>query len=415
MRINTLLLTAFAALSLPLAVSAQQARPTPVKSSDYQFTHVKENPITSIKNQNRSGTCWCFSALSFLESEVIKAKGIKDPAAYPDFSEMFVVRNAYHDRAIKYVRLNGKLNMAAGSDFGDVLEVVQDYGIVPQSVFSGMNYGTELPAQGELDAVLRGYVEAVVKNPNRTLTPVWSKGFDGILDAYLGEIPAEFNVDGTTYTPESYRDAMGINTDDYIGITSFTHHPFYKPFAIEVEDNWRWSLSYNLPLDEFMAIIDNAVENGFTVLWGGDVSEAGFTRDGLAVLLDTKAKVTTGSDQERWVGKADEKPADKKPAGPAPEEAVTQESRQLMFDNKQSTDDHGMHLYGTAKDQNGNKYYLIKNSWGESGAYKGIWYMSENFCKAKTLNFVVNKNAIPVEIQKKLGIVNYGKTNRTRK
>ena len=415
MRINTLLLTAFAALSLPLAVSAQQARPTPVKSSDYQFTHVKENPITSIKNQNRSGTCWCFSALSFLESEVIKAKGIKDPAAYPDFSEMFVVRNAYHDRAIKYVRLNGKLNMAAGSDFGDVLEVVQDYGIVPQSVFSGMNYGTELPVQGELDAVLRGYVEAVVKNPNRTLTPVWSKGFDGILDAYLGEIPAEFHVDGTTYTPESYRDAMGINTDDYIGITSFTHHPFYKPFAIEVEDNWRWSLSYNLPLDEFMAIIDNAVENGYTVLWGGDVSEAGFTRDGLAVLLDTKAKVTTGSDQERWVGKADEKPADKKPAGPAPEEAVTQESRQLMFDNKQSTDDHGMHLYGTAKDQNGNKYYLIKNSWGESGAYKGIWYMSENFCKAKTLNFVVNKNAIPVEIQKKLGIVNYGKTNRTRK
>ena len=415
MRINTLLLTAFAALSLPLAVSAQQARPTPVKSSDYQFTHVKENPITSIKNQNRSGTCWCFSALSFLESEVIKAKGIKDPAAYPDFSEMFVVRNAYHDRAIKYVRLNGKLNMAAGSDFGDVLEVVQDYGIVPQSVFSGMNYGTELPVQGELDAVLRGYVEAVVKNPNRTLTPVWSKGFDGILDAYLGEIPAEFNVDGTTYTPESYRDAMGINTDDYIGITSFTHHPFYKPFAIEVEDNWRWSLSYNLPLDEFMAIIDNAVENGYTVLWGGDVSEAGFTRDGLAVLLDTKAKVTTGSDQERWVGKADEKPADKKPAGPAPEEAVTQESRQLMFDNKQSTDDHGMHLYGTAKDQNGNKYYLIKTSWGESGAYKGIWYMSENFCKAKTLNFVVNKNAIPVEIQKKLGIVNYGKTNRTRK
>ena len=415
MRINTLLLTAFAALSLPLAVSAQQARPTPVKSSDYQFTHVKENPITSIKNQNRSGTCWCFSALSFLESEVIKAKGIKDPAAYPDFSEMFVVRNAYHDRAIKYVRLNGKLNMAAGSDFGDVLEVVQDYGIVPQSVFSGMNYGTELPVQGELDAVLRGYVEAVVKNPNRTLTPVWSKGFDGILDAYLGEIPAEFNVDGTTYTPESYRDAMGINTDDYIGITSFTHHPFYKPFAIEVEDNWRWSLSYNLPLDEFMAIIDNAVENGYTVLWGGDVSEAGFTRDGLAVLLDTKAKVTTGSDQERWVGKADEKQADKKPAGPAPEEAVTQESRQLMFDNKQSTDDHGMHLYGTAKDQNGNKYYLIKNSWGESGAYKGIWYMSENFCKAKTLNFVVNKNAIPVEIQKKLGIVNYGKTNRTRK
>jgi aminopeptidase C len=403
MRINTLLLTAFAALSLPLAVSAQQARPTPVKSSDYQFTHVKENPITSIKNQNRSGTCWCFSALSFLESEVIKAKGIKDPAAYPDFSEMFVVRNAYHDRAIKYVRLNGKLNMAAGSDFGDVLEVVQDYGIVPQSVFSGMNYGTELPVQGELDAVLRGYVEAVVKNPNRTLTPVWSKGFDGILDAYLGEIPAEFNVDGTTYTPESYRDAMGINTDDYIGITSFTHHPFYKPFAIEVEDNWRWSQAWNLPLDEFMRVIDNAIENGYTVLWGGDVSEPGFTRDGLGVLLDTKPKATSGSDQEKWVGKSEEKPEAKSASLPA-EEEVTQESRQIAFDCKQSTDDHGMHLYGIAKDQNGTKYYLIKNSWGETGKYKGIWYMSENFAKAKTLNFVVNKKALPKDIQKKLGI-----------
>ena len=414
MRINTLLLTALAAVAIPVTASAQ-ARPGQPKSADYQFTNVIEIPITSIKNQNRSGTCWCFSAISFLESEVIKAKGIKDPAAYPDFSEMFVVRNAYHDRAIKFVRLNGKLNMAAGSDFGDVLEVVQDYGIVPQSVFSGMNYGTELPVQGELDAVLRGYVEAVAKNPNRTLTPVWSKGFDGILDAYLGEIPAEFTVDGKTYTPESYRDAMGINPDDYISITSFTHHPFYKPFAIEVEDNWRWSPSYNLPLDEFMAVIDNAVENGYTVLWGGDVSETGFTRDGLGVLVDAKAMVTTGSDQERWVGKAEDKPAEKKAAGPAPEETVTQESRQLMFDNKQSTDDHGMHLFGTAKDQNGNKYYLIKNSWGESGAYKGIWYMSENFCKAKTLNYVVNKKAIPVEIQQKLGIVNYGKTNRSKK
>ncbi len=414
MRINTLLLTALAAVAIPAAASAQ-ARPGQPKSADYQFTNVIEIPITSIKNQNRSGTCWCFSAISFLESEVIKAKGIKDPAAYPDFSEMFVVRNAYHDRAIKFVRLNGKLNMAAGSDFGDVLEVVQDYGIVPQSVFSGMNYGTELPVQGELDAVLRGYVEAVAKNPNRTLTPVWSKGFDGILDAYLGEIPVEFTVDGKTYTPKSYRDAMGINPDDYISITSFTHHPFYKPFAIEVEDNWRWSPSYNLPLDEFMAVIDNAVENGYTVLWGGDVSETGFTRDGLGVLVDAKAMVTTGSDQERWVGKAEDKPAEKKAAGPAPEETVTQESRQLMFDNKQSTDDHGMHLFGTAKDQNGNKYYLIKNSWGESGAYKGIWYMSENFCKAKTLNYVVNKKAIPVEIQQKLGIVNYGKTNRSKK
>lgn len=385
--------------------SFAQVKPTAAKTSDYEFKTEKEIPVTSMKNQYRSGTCWCFSALSFLESEVIKAKKIKEEAEYPDFSEMFVVRHAYHDRAEKYVRLNGFLNMAAGSGFGDVLHVVREYGLVPQEAYSGMNYGYDLPVQGELDAVLKGYVEAVVKNPNRQLTPVWKKGFDGILDAYLGEIPETFTVDGKTYTPQTYRDAMGINPDDYVNISSFTHHPFYSQFVIEVEDNWRWSPCYNLPLDEFMAVIDNAIDNGYTVLWGGDVSEAGFTRDGLAVLLDTSVKPTSGSDQERWVGKSDEKKADEDKPKELPKELeVTQVTRQEGYDNKTTTDDHGMHLYGTAVDQNGTKYYLIKNSWGETGAYKGVWYMSENFVKAKTLNFVVNKNAVPKEIRKKLGI-----------
>ena len=395
--ILTLALAAFAAASL-------WAQAPKVKPADYQFTTVKEIPVTSMKNQNRSGTCWCFSALSFLESEVIKAKNLK-AEAYPDFSEMFVVRHSYHDRALKFVRLNGYLNMAAGSGFGDVLEVIRDYGLMPQSAYSGMNYGYDLPVQGELDAVLKGYVQAVVKNPNRKLTPVWPKGFDGILDAYLGELPETFVENGVTYTAESYRDAMGINPDDYVNISSYTHHPFYSQFAIEVEDNWRWGLCYNLPLDEFMAIIDNAVENGYTVLWGGDVSEPGFTRDGLAVLLDTEAKATTGSDQERWVGKAEDKPAAAAEKKELPKELqVTQEIRQRMYDEKTSTDDHGMHLYGTAKDQNGTKYYLIKNSWGVTGAYDGTWYMSENFVKGKTLNFVVNKKALPKDIAKKLGI-----------
>ncbi len=391
-----------AVLAATLGAGLIQAQNAPaVKPEDYQFTIVKENPITSIKNQNRSGTCWCFSALSFLESEAIKAKGIKDPALYPDFSEMFVVRKAYYDRSLKYVRLDGKLQYGAGSDFGDVLDVARNYGLVPQSAYSGLQYGYDLPVQAELDAVLKGYVDAVVKNPNRKLTPVWPKGVNGILDAYMGEIPAEFTVNGVRYTPESYRDAQGLNMDDYVGFTSFTHHPFYTSFAIEVQDNWRWTPSWNLPLDEFMAIIDNAIENGYTVAWGGDVSEAGFTRNGLAILVDQEAAVTTGSDQERWVGKDDTKQAAPKVVK---EIEVTQENRQLWFDEKTSTDDHGMHLYGIAKDQNGNKYYLIKNSWGETGAYKGIWYMSENFVKGKTLNFVVNKNAVPKDIRKKLGI-----------
>ena len=387
-----------ASILLAVATAAFAQR---VKPADYQFTIEKENPVTSIKNQNRSGTCWCFSALSFLESEVIKAKGIKDPALYPDLSEMFVVRKAYYDRAIKYVRLDGKLNFAAGSDFGDVLDVIRDYGIVDQKSYSGMQYGYDLPVQGELDAVLKGYVDAVVKNPNRKLTPVWPKGVNGILDAYMGEIPEKFTVGGVEYTPESYRDALGINPDDYIGFTSYTHHPFYTAFAIEVCDNWRWTPSWNVTLDEFMAIIDYAVKEGYTVAWGGDVSEEGFTRNGLGILIDNTKAPTTGSDQERWVGKADAKPEAK---AAVKEIEVTQELRQQMFDEKTSTDDHGMHLYGIAKDQNGTKYYLIKNSWGETGEYKGVWYMSENFAKAKTLNIVVNKKAVPKEILKKLGL-----------
>ena len=379
-----------------LVMAAAQAQPrqaAPIDPDDYQFTTVKELPITSIKNQFRSGTCWCFSTISFLESEVIKAKGLKDEAQYPDFSEMYVVRRAYYDRAIKYVRLDGKLNFAAGSDFGDVLEVGKAYGFVNQADYSGLQYGYDLPVQGELDAVLKGYVEAVVKNPNRKLTKVWPKGVDGILDAYMGEIPQDKVIKA---------DQLGINLDDYIGFTSYTHHPFYTAFAMEVEDNWRWTPSWNVPLDEFMAIIDNAVNNGYTVAWGGDVSEPGFTRNGLAILVDMEAMSNPGSDQERWVGKADDQPAPAKPA--VKEIQVTQELRQDMYDEKSSTDDHGMHLYGIAKDQNGAKYYLIKNSWGVTGEYKGIWYMSENFVKGKTLNILVNKKAVPKDILKKIGV-----------
>ncbi|MBR1569660.1 MAG: aminopeptidase [Bacteroidales bacterium] len=399
MRKSIILVAALATLAGSVCASAQNA--TAVKPEDYKFTVVKENPVTSIKNQNRSGTCWCFSALSFLESEVIKNKGLKNESQYPDLSEMFVVRKAYYDRSLKFVRLDGKLQYGAGSDFGDVLDVIRSYGVIPQSAYSGLQYGYDLPVQAELDAVLKGYVDAVVKNPNRKLTAVWPKGVDGILDAYMGEIPENFVVNGVTYTPESYRDALGINPDDYVGFTSFTHHPFYTSFAIEVQDNWRWTQSWNVPLDEFMAIIDNAIENGYTVAWGGDVSEAGFTRNGLAILVDQEARVTTGSDQERWVGRDDAKPEAPKAVK---EIEVNQENRQLWFDEKTSTDDHGMHLFGIAKDQNGTKYYMIKNSWGETGAYKGVWYMSENFVKGKTLNFVVNKNAIPKDLRKKLGI-----------
>lgn len=377
--------------------SAQSAAPA---AQELQFTTVKELPVTSVKNQASSGTCWAFSTISFLESEAIRINKLSEDQ-YPDFSEFFVVSHSYADRADKYVRLDGNLTFGAGSEADDVLHVVRDYGIVPNEAMTGMNYGTALPAQSELDAVLKSYVQAVAKVPNRTLTTAWKNGFQGILDAYLGEYPETFTVNGIEYTPASYRDAMKINPDDYVTITSFTHHPFYTKFAIEVCDNWRWDEAWNLPLDEFMQVLDYALEHGYTAAWGTDCSESGFTRQGLGQLIDATAAAAPGSDQEHWVGKDDSKPAE----AAAPKEIVpTQEWRQAEFDKKTTTDDHGMHIYGIAKDQFGRKFYMVKNSWGITGKYQGMWYCSEAFVAGKSIDLVIHKDALPKDIAKKLGI-----------
>ena len=392
-------------LAAGLCANAQKAK---VDFPEYQFTTVIENPITSVKNQYRSGTCWAYSAIGFVESEVIRINNITDPAKYPDFSEFFVVSHSYSDRADKYIMLDGNLTFSAGSQAEDVLDVIRLYGLVPQEEMTGMNYGTELPAQSELDAVLRAYVDAVVKNPNKTLTTAWKRGYQAILDEYLGKYPTEFPVDGVKYTPESYRDALKFNPDDYVTLTSFTHHPFYTYFPFEVADNWRWDEFYNVPIDEMMEILDYALENGYTIAWGADVSEPGFTRDGLAILVDVKASNTNGSDQERWVGKADEKQAKSKAkksaklkTNPIVELVPTQQTRQTGFMNKTITDDHGMQIYGVAKDQWGGKYYLVKNSWGETGKYNGIWYASEAFVKGQTLDIAIHKSALPKEFVEK--------------
>ena len=388
----------FSAAACALVATSAFAQPAQPKAPEYEFTVVKENPVTSIKNQYRSGTCWCYSGLSFIESEILRTKGMET-----DLSEMFVVSKSYHDRAVKFVRLDGHLSFHAGSSFGDVLHVIEDYGIAPQEAMPGLQYGTELPEQNEFDTVLRAYVDAVAKNPNRKLTTAWLNGFDGVVEAYQGEYPETFTVDGVTYTPESYRDYLGINFDDYVNLSSFSHQPFYEEFIIEVPDNWRWDTAYNLPLDEMMAVMYNAIENGYTIAWGTDVSEKGFTRDGLGIMPQEKPKAAAGSDQERWVGKAAEQP--KEEAAEIPEEVVyDQEMRQDGYDRKTTTDDHGMHIYGLAKDQNGTNYFMVKNSWGETGKYKGVWYASDPFVRAKTLNIVVHKDALPKDIKKKLGI-----------
>jgi len=382
-----------------LSISATAQRTPGPTFPEYTFTTVKAAPITSIKNQASSGTCWSFSTISFLESEAIRLGNIQDEAKYPDFSEFFVVSTSYKERAEKYIRLDGKLGFSAGSGSGDVFDVVRNHGIVPNVEMTGMNYGTPLPQQAELDAVLYAYVQAV-SNARGTLSTAWKRGFDAVVDEYLGKAPETFVVDGKTYTPASYRDAMKINPDDYVELTSFTHHPFYTWFALEVCDNWRGSQAFNVPIDELMAVVDNALENGYTVCWGADVSHDGFTRDGLGILIDTKASASAGSDQEHWVGKEEGKPAPVVVIEGVP----TQESRQKEFDNKTMTDDHGMHIYGIAKDQDGKKYYMVKNSWGETGRYKGIWYVTEAFVKAQTLDITIHKSALTKDLKKKLNV-----------
>lgn len=400
MKTSKIILAALAVV-LPLSANAQMPR-MGIQFPEYQFTTVKANPITSIKNQASSGDCWSYSTISFIESEIIRINGIKDEAKYPCLAEHFVVAHSYSDRAEKYIRLDGNLTFGAGSEADDVLHVIRDYGIVPRAEFTGMNYGTELPAQSEVDAVLHAYVSAVAKNPNRTLTTAWKRGFDALVAEYFGKYPETFTVDGKTYTAESYRDALNFNPDDYVTLTSFTHHPFYTQFAIEIADNWRWDTAYNLPIDEFMQCLDNAVMNGYTAAWGSDVSEAGFnSREGVALLIDAAKMAAPGSDQARWTGEAGAAP--KAPASIAEREA-TQESRQEGFDRKTITDDHGMHIYGIAKDQNGNKFYMVKNSWGETGKYKGVFYASENFVKNQSMDIMIHKSALPKDIAKKLGV-----------
>lgn len=391
------------ALMLAFALSSVSAKDKKkTEDEGYVFTTVKELKITPVKNQNRTGTCWCFSTLGFLESELLRmGKGEYD------LSEMFIVSKNYKDKAEKFVRLHGELNYAQGGSFEDVLQAWKDYGIVPESVMNGLQYGEDMHVHNELESASRAYLDQIIKNPNRKLSTAWKKGFDGIIDAYLGTAPEKFTYNGKEYTPKSFAAELGINPDDYVSLTSYTHHPFYSEFAIEVQDNWRWATSYNLPIDELMQVFENAINTGYTIAWGADVSEKGFTRNGIGVIPDIESMERSGSDQDRWLGlSTSEKDAEikKMMEKPCKELEITQEMRQEAYDNYETTDDHGMQIYGIAKDQTGKKFYMIKNSWGTDNKYKGTWYISENFVKYKTMNIVVHKDALPLAIKDKLHI-----------
>ena len=396
---KSIVIAAALGIAALFAGSAYAQSSAQVQFPDYQFTTVKANPITPIKNQASSGTCWAYSTIAFLESEIIRINKITDEARYPDLSVFWIVSHSYSERAEKYIRLDGNLTFGAGSEADDVLHVIRDHGIVPLKEMTGMNYGTELPKQAELDAILNAYVSAVAKNPNRTLTTAWKRGFDAILNEYLGKRPENFTVDGKSYDPISYRDALKLNVDDYVSLSSFTHHPFYTWFPLEVCDNWRWDSVYNVPIDELMKVLDDAIMNGYTAAWGADVSDPGFTRAGLAIFVDVPATAAAGSDQEHWVGREEGRPA---PVAIV-EKKASQEQRQQDFDNKTMTDDHGMQIFGIARDQFGKKYYMVRNSWGVTGKFDGIWYATEDFVKGQTLDIVLHKDALPKDLRKKIG------------
>lgn len=365
----------------------------------YTFTVVKDNPATSVKDQNRSGTCWAFSGIAFIESELLKAgKGEYD------LSEMWIVRHAYMEKAERYVRMHGNATFSEGGAFQDIPAMIKKYGIVPQEAYQGLNYGTDKPDFSEVSKVLEGYMKPIAQSTGK-LSTAWKQGLEALLDAYFGKCPEKFTYKGVEYTPESFANSLGLNWDNYIEVGSYTHHPFYEQFMLEVPDNWIHGYIYNVPLDEFIDIIDNAIMNGYTIGWGADVSEKGFSwKNGVAIVPDEDKRDLVGTEKEKWEKLT---PEEKKKStysfdGTAKEKKITQEMRQTAFDDFETTDDHGMQITGIYKDQNGNKFYKVKNSWGtDSGKYDGYFYASEAFVRYKTIDIQINKNALTSQERQK--------------
>ena len=392
------ILLAAALLGAVLTAAAQEAN----KPEGYKFTDTKTVKTVPITNQYKSGTCWCFSTVSFIEEEILRAGG-------PEIklSEMWIVRNIYFEKAVKYVRLHGSLNFAVGGAAHDVTHAIEKYGIVPREVYKGLNYGTEMPEFGEIDEVLKANVDAVIKNKNGKLTPAWQDGLNAILDAYFGERPETFTYEGKEYTPHTFAESLPVKMSDYIEFSSYTHHPFYAPFIIEVPDNWLWGEVYNVPLNEMMQVIDDAIAEGHPVAWGTDVSEKGFRgAKAIGIIPEEAEKNMVGSDAERWgkLSSAEKEAQIYSLDQPVKEKTITQEMRQTAYDNYETTDDHGMVIVGTAVDQNGSPFYKVQNSWGDRGPYEGFYYFSRPFVEYKTMDIMVNKNVVSKELLKKLGL-----------
>ena len=369
----------------------------------YEFTMVTSVPATSVKDQHRSGTCWSFAAVSFIEAELIRTG-----QGEHDLSEMFFVRKAYEMKAQKYVRMQGKVNFGPGGLAMDVMRIWKDDGMVPNEVYDGVTTKDSLPVHGEMDGVLNAYVDAVIKNRNRELSSAWKVGYKGILDAYLGTVPVDFTYNGEEFTSMSFGSSTELSSDQYVAIGSFSHHPFYENFLIEIPDNWLWSTIGNVPLDEMMTLLDHALENGYSVCWDADVGERSYDwKKGVALMPSTEIEDLDGLERARWdeLSESEQQAMFYDFSTPKKERSINQENRQEMFDNYRTTDDHLMHITGIAKDQAGNKFYLVKNSWGTGNhIYKGYHYVSEAYMRAKTIFFMVHKEAVPDGTAQKLNL-----------
>ena len=350
----------------------------------YQFTPVKDIPATSVKDQARTGTCWCFATVSFLEAELLR----QGKGEY-DLSEMFVVRNNYSDRIFDNYLRRGHGNINPGSIAHMATKAIEKYGIVPESVYNGINYGSDKHNHGEMSAYLKGIADVSVELKN--LSPEYNKLIKSLFDIYLGEVPESFEYNGKTYTPKSFAQMLGFgDMSDYIELTSFSHHPFYQKVPLEIPDNWDHELLWNVPLDDFIAIIDNALKNGYTVAWDGDLTSGEFQHNRGIAICPNPEDFQEAIKLEKVY----------------PDRVVTQESRQKDFETFRTVDDHLMHLTGLFKDQNGNLFYKTKNSWGEgrNEEMKGYLFMSRAYVQMRCVSIMVHKDAIPKEIRKKLGL-----------
>ncbi len=392
-------LAALCILAFPAIGFAQQTLINKA-GSDYVFTEVVNHEAMPVQNQSITGTCWSFSALSFLESELMR----QGMGAH-NLSEMYVVRKAYLDKAKNYVRMHGSVNFGPGGAFHDIPHVIAQYGIVPEEVYQGMEYGSDKHNHMEMDEVLKGMADAVIRNAGRKLTPAWTRALEGAMDAYLGEVPETFNYQGENYTPESFAASLGLNMDDYVYLTSYTHHPFYESFVLEVPDNWNFGEVYNLPIDELVEVMDHALLNGYTIAWAADVSEKGFSfRDGLAIVPEDEGTIQSKGTDSRYFNDAGAEKVSNAFLAPVDEQVITQEMRQEGFDNYQTTDDHGMHITGLYRDQHDRPFYFVKNSWGTDNECDGYFLASEAYVRYKTMDIMLHKDALPREIRRQLGL-----------